>query len=59
MAGDKGATLAPRSRSEPRIGAQRNKVNVALPFSKITAEDPTKMKVGDVHGLLGGRQGFF
>jgi len=51
--GDKGATLAPRSRPEPRIGAQRNKVNVALPFSKITAEDPAKMKVGDWFSLAG------
>jgi hypothetical protein len=37
----------------PSIGAQRNKVNVALPFSKITAEDPTKMKVGDWFSLAG------
>jgi hypothetical protein len=45
MVGDEGATVASRSRPEPRIGAQWNIVNVALPFSKITAEDPTKMKV--------------
>src|ERR1039458_6384157 len=39
MADDKGTALAPRSRSAPRVAAPRNKVNVALPFSKITAEE--------------------
>jgi hypothetical protein len=41
------AALAPRSRSAPRVIAPRNKVNVALPFSRITAEEPVNMKVGD------------
>jgi hypothetical protein len=51
MAGDKGAGRAPRSRSAPRVVAPRNKVNVALPFSRITAEEP--MKVGDWISLAG------
>jgi hypothetical protein len=53
MADGKGAALAPRSRSAPRVVAPRNKVNVALPFSKITAEDPMKMRVGDWISLAG------
>jgi len=53
MADDKGAALAPRSRSAPRVVSRRSKVIVALPFSKITAEDPMKMKVGDWIGLAG------
>lgn len=44
---------APRSRSAPRVVSPRNKVNVALPFSRIAAEDPMKMKVGDWIGLAG------
>ena len=47
MARDKGTALARRSRSAPRVVAPRNKVNLALPFSKITADDPMKMKIGD------------
>jgi hypothetical protein len=53
MAVDKGAALAPRSRSAPKVVAPRNKVNVALPFSRITAEDPVKMKAGDWISLAG------
>ena len=55
MARDKGNALAPRSRSAPRVIAPRNKVkvNVALPFSKITAEEPVNMKVGDWISLAG------
>jgi hypothetical protein len=53
MAVDKGAALAPRSRSAPRVVAPRNKVNVALPFARITAEDPVKMKAGDWISLAG------
>ena len=53
MAADKGAALASRSRSAPRVVAPRNKVNVALPFSRITAEDPVKMKTGDWISLAG------
>jgi hypothetical protein len=47
MSRDKDNALAPRSRSAPRVIAPRNKVNVALPFSRITAEEPVNMKVGD------------
>jgi hypothetical protein len=46
MAGDKGTARAPRSRSAPRVVAPRNKVNVALPFSRITADEPMTMAVG-------------
>jgi hypothetical protein len=53
MADNKGTALAPRSRSAPKVVSPRNKVNVALPFSKITAEEPMKMKVGDWISLAG------
>ena len=53
MADDKGTTLTPRSRSAPRVVAPRNHVNVALPFSKITADEPMKMKAGDWISLAG------
>jgi len=53
MADDKGTALAPRSRSAPRVVAPRNKVNVALPFSKITVGEPMRMEVGDWIGLAG------
>lgn len=53
MAHDKGAALAPRSRSAPRVVAPRNKVNVALPFGRITAEEPLKMTAGDWISLAG------
>ena len=38
-------------RNKPRSG--RNRVNIALPFSIITTEEPTKLKVGDWAGLAG------
>ena len=53
MANDKGTAPTPRSRSAPRVVAPRNHVNVALPFSKITAEEPTKMKARDWISLAG------
>lgn len=53
MANGKRTALASRSRSAPRVLSQRNKVNVALPFSKITAEEPMRMKVGDWISLAG------
>jgi len=53
MARDKGAPPAPRSRSAPKVVAPRNNVNVALPFSRITAEEPMKMKAGDWISLAG------
>ena len=53
MAHDRGAALAPRSRSAPRVVAPRNEVNVALPFGRITAEKPTNMKAGDWISLAG------
>jgi hypothetical protein len=53
MAGDKGAALASRSRSAPRVVAPRNKVNVALPLGRITVGEPVKMAVGDWISLAG------
>jgi hypothetical protein len=53
MADDKGTALTPRSRSAPKVVAPRNNVNVALPFSRITAEEPVKLKVGDWISLAG------
>jgi hypothetical protein len=53
MAADKTTALAPRSRSAPKVVAPTNKVNVALPFSKITVDEPKKMKMGDWISLAG------
>jgi hypothetical protein len=53
MADNKGTALARRSRPAHKVVSQRNKVNVALPFSIIRAEEPMKMRVGDWIGLAG------
>lgn len=53
MANHKGTALAPRSHSAPKVVSPRNKTNVAFPFSKITAEEPMKMKVGDWINVAG------
>jgi len=53
MAADRGTALASRSRSAPRVVAPRNKVNVALPLSRITAVEPMTMRVGDWINLAG------
>lgn len=53
MADSKGAARAPRSGSAPRVVAPRNKVNVALPFAKITVAEPAKMRLGDWISLAG------
>jgi hypothetical protein len=59
---DKGTTLARRPRPARRAASRsernkshsgRNKVNVALPFSIITTEEPMKLKVGDWVSLAG------
>ena len=59
---DKGTALARRSRPAHRAVSRsernksrsgRNKVNIALPFSIITAEEPLKMKFGDWVSLAG------
>ena len=67
---DKNTALARRSRPAHRAVSRsernkshsgRNKVNVALPFSIITAEEPLKMKVADwvsVAGLVTSVIGF-
>jgi hypothetical protein len=51
MADGKRTAMAPRSRSAPKVVSPRNKVNIALPFSKITAQEP--MRVGDWISLAG------
>jgi len=53
MAGEKDAALARRSRSAPRVVAPRNNISVALPFGRITAEEPVRMKAGDWISLAG------
>ena len=47
MAYGKGTGLARRSRSPHKVVSQGNKVNVALPFSMIRAEEPVKMALHD------------
>jgi hypothetical protein len=42
MADKQGTGPAPPSRSAPEVVAPSNKVNVALPFSKITVEEPSR-----------------
>ncbi len=37
----------------PRVVAPRNKVNVALPLSRLTVQEPGKMTVGDWLSLAG------
>lgn len=53
MADGKGTALARRSRPAHKVVSQGNKVNVALPFSMIRAEEPVKMRVGDLISLAG------
>ena len=53
MARGKGTAPAPRSRSAPKVVAPTNRVNVALPFGRITAEEPVKMEVRDWISLAG------
>ncbi len=53
MADGKGTALARRSRPAHKVVSQGNKVNVALPFSMIRAEEPMKMRVGDLISLAG------
>ena len=47
MTDRKGTSPAARSRMAPTIVSPRNKVNVALPFSRFTVQEPVKMTVGD------------
>jgi hypothetical protein len=42
MASGQGPALKSRSHKAPEVVAPTNKVNVALPFSKITVEEPGK-----------------
>jgi hypothetical protein len=53
MADGKGSMLARRSRPAQKVVAPRNKVNVALPLSRIRAEEPMTMRAGDWISLAG------
>jgi hypothetical protein len=53
MAYGRGTALARRSRSPHKVVSQGNKVNVALPFSMIRAEEPVKMRAGNWISLAG------
>jgi hypothetical protein len=53
MAGRKGTARARRSRPVQTLVSQGNRVNVALPFSVIRAEEPATMRVRDWIGLAG------
>ena len=53
MANRKATAVAPRSRSAPKVVSPRNKVNVALPFSRFTVQEPMKMTAGDWISLAG------
>ena len=53
MADGKGSALARRSGAAPRVVSPRSKVNVALPFSMIRAEEPMTMRAGDWISLAG------
>lgn len=53
MVNRKGTARAPSPRSGPRVISPRNKTNVALPFAKLTIEQPAKMTVGDWVSLTG------
>jgi hypothetical protein len=47
MAGRSDAPRAARSRGAPTVVSPRNKVNVALPLSRFTVQEPVQMTVGD------------
>jgi hypothetical protein len=53
MAGRNDTSRAARSRGAPTVVSPRNKVNVALPLSRLTVQEPTKMTVGDWISLAG------
>ena len=53
MAGHKGTSPAPSSRSAPKVVSPRNKVNVAFPFSRFTVQESAKITVGDWISLAG------
>ena len=53
MADGKGTARARRSRPVQTLVSQGNRVNVALPFSVIRAEEPVTMRVRDWISLAG------
>jgi hypothetical protein len=53
MGGRKEGFPAAGSRAAPRVVSPRNKVNVALPFAKLTVQEPVKMRAGDWISLAG------
>ena len=53
MANRKATAVAPRSRSAPKVVSPTNRVNVALPFSRLTVEEPAKLTAGELISLAG------
>lgn len=53
MTDRKGAFPETRSRAAPTVVSPRNKVNVALPFSRFTVQESVNMTVGDWISLAG------
>lgn len=53
MAGSKNTRLATRSSGAPTVVSPRNKVNVALPFSMFTVQEPVRMRMADWISLAG------
>lgn len=53
MTDRKGTFPETRSRAAPTVVSPRNKVNVALPFSRFTVEESVNMTVGTGSAWLG------
>jgi len=53
MANRKATAVAPRSRSAPKVVSPTNRVNVALPFSRLTVGEPAKLTAGELISLAG------
>ncbi len=53
MPNRKATAVAPRSRSAPKVVSPTNKVNVALPFSRLTVEESAEWTAGDWISLAG------
>ena len=53
MASRKATAVAPRSRSAPKVVSPTNRVNVALPFSRLTVKEPTTLTTGELISLAG------
>ena len=53
MENRKATAVAPRSRSAPKVVSPTNRVNVALPFSRLTVQEPAKLTAGELISLAG------